>query len=51
MANTSAIRQQAAHVTYKLQPPSCSARTMKNSLPLIEECQIIFWKKVKRMDR
>ena len=34
MANTSAIRQQAAHTTYQLSSPSCSTRAIQKSLTL-----------------
>ena len=31
MANTSATRQQAAHTTYQLSPPSCSTRAIQKT--------------------
>ena len=37
MANTSAIRQQAAHTTYQLSTPSCSTRAIQKSLTLNEK--------------
>ena len=37
MANTSAIRQQAAHTTYQLSSPSCSTRAIQKSLTLNEK--------------
>ena len=36
MANTSAIWQQAAHITYQLSSPSCSTRAIQKILTLNE---------------
>ena len=36
MANTSAIRQQAAHTTYQLSSPSCSTTAIQKRLTLNE---------------
>ena len=44
MANTSAIRQQAAHTTYQLPSPSCSTRAIQKSLTLNEKYLTVFWK-------
>ena len=45
MANTSAIRQQAAHTTYQLSSPSCLTRAIQKSLTLHEKCCRMFWEK------
>ena len=45
MANTSAIRQQAAHTTYQLSSPNCSTRALQKSLTLHEKYLRVFWKK------
>ena len=50
MANTSAIRQQAAHTTYQLSSPSCLTRAIQKSLTLNDKYLRVFWKKVRRMD-
>ena len=45
MANTSAIRQQAAHPTYQLSSPSCSTRDIRKSPTLHKKCCWTFWEK------
>ena len=44
MANTSAIRQQAAHTTYQLSSPSCSTRA-KQKCPTLNDTYLrVFWR-------
>ena len=49
MANTSAIWQRAAHTTYQLSSPSCSAGAISRGLTPNKNLRV-FWKKIRNTD-